>query len=217
MTLAIFDLDNTLIAGDSDHAWGQFMVDKQVVDPAAYKKENDRFYQDYQNGVLDMYAYLEFSIQPLTRIPADQRQALHQEFMSRVIQPMLLPKAEQLLESHRQAGDFLLVITSTNRFIVEPICLLLGVDDLIATEPEVIDGNYTGKICGVPSFQEGKISRLNEWLANRPMDMKGSYFYSDSINDLPLLQKVDHPVAVDPDDALHAEAVKNNWKILSLR
>lgn len=217
MALAIFDLDNTLIAGDSDHSWGQFLVDKKAVDVEAYKRRNDQFYRDYEAGQLDMTAYLEFSLQPLTQLSIDQLADLHREFMREVIQPLMLPKAEQLLASHRNQGDFLLVITSTNRFIVEPICKQLGVDDLIATEPDVEAGRYTGKIKGIPSFQEGKITRLEEWLQNQPEDMDGSYFYSDSINDLPLLLEVDYPVAVDPDEALRAQATQRGWDIISLR
>ena len=217
MALAIFDLDNTLIAGDSDHGWGEFLVAHNAVDPAAYKEQNDQFYRDYEAGNLDMHAYLEFSLQPLTQHSPQVLRELHDDFMTDVIQPMMLPKAVELLNKHRQAGDFLLVITSTNRFIVEPICQQLGVDDLLATEPEIIDGKYTGKISGIPSFQEGKITRLHQWLDDKDISLEGSYFYSDSINDLPLLLEVDKPVVVDPDDALRAEAQQRGWEVISLR
>ena len=217
MSLAIFDLDNTLIAGDSDHGWGEFLVAKQIVDADYYQRMNDQFYRDYQNGELDMLAYLQFALKPLADNTPETLQKLHQQFMEEVIAPIWQPKAEALLQQHRNAGDFLLVITSTNRFIVEPICQQLGVDDLIATEPEKIDGRYTGNIIGVPSYQEGKVTRLNQWLAENNHSMTGACFYSDSINDLPLLRVVDRPVAVDPCDALRAEAERRNWEIISLR
>jgi len=217
MPLAIFDLDNTLIAGDSDHGWGDFLVKEGVVEANYYKRMNDQFYQDYQNGSLDMHAYLQFSLQPLVGKNDEALQALHDKFMHEIIGPMWLPKADTLLEQHRQAGDFLLVITSTNRFVVEPICKKLQVDDVIATEPEQLNNHYTGNIVGVPCFQEGKITHLNQWLEKTGHSLKGASFYSDSINDLPLLQAVDRPVAVDPCDALKAEAENREWEIISLR
>ncbi len=218
MALAIFDLDNTLINGDSDHAWGEFLVSRGMVDADYFKTMNDRFYQDYQNGRLDHGAYLEFALKPLADIAADKLRGLHDDFMTEVISPMLQPKAFALLEKHRRAGDFLLVITSTNRFVVEPICKKLGVDDLIATELETDDnGRYTGRTMGTPSFKEGKITRLREWLDTARLDMGGSSFYSDSINDLPLLLEVDRPIAVDPDEPLKQQALSNGWKIISLR
>lgn len=217
MALAIFDLDNTLIAGDSDHGWGEFLVQRNMVDIKTYQQQNDRFYQDYCEGRLDMDEYLAFSLKPLGEIPIGKLQKLHREFMLRVIEPLLLPKATQLLERHRQAGDYLLVVTSTNRFIVEPICKVLGVDDLIATEPEMIDGKYTGRLSGIASFGKGKVLRLNEWLSRHDRNLSGSFFYSDSINDLPLLLEVENPVAVDPDESLKREATNRSWPIISLR
>ena len=217
MSLAIFDLDNTLIAGDSDHGWGQFLVTHNIVDADYYQRMNDQFYQDYQSGNLDMLAYVKFALQPLNDKSAEQLEQLHQQFMAEVIAPMWLPKAEQLLQQHRDAGDFILIITSTIRFIVEPICEKLGVDDLIATEPEQNNGQYTGNIIGVPSFQEGKITRLNEWLQATGNSTDGASFYSDSINDLPLLEIIDRPVAVDPCDALRKAAENRSWEIISLR
>jgi HAD superfamily hydrolase (TIGR01490 family) len=215
--LAIFDLDNTLINGDSDHSWGQYMVDKQMVDRDHYEAENDRFYQDYERGALDINAYLRFSLEPLTRYSDAELQALHQEFMDSVVAPMRLEKAEALLAKHRADGDFLLIITSTNGFITEPIAKALGVDAILATNAERKNGRYTGELDGVPCYQEGKVTRLNEWLKNWSGDLQGSYFYSDSINDLPLLEVVDKPVAVDPDDALRAIAESKSWPIISLR
>lgn len=217
MALAIFDLDNTLIAGDSDHGWGEFMVEKNLVDAKYYKEMNDKFYADYESGCLDIFAYLEFSLEPLTKIPREKLKRLHQEFMSNVIAPMKLKKAEQLIKAHRDAGDRLLVITSTHRFIVEPICQSLGIDEIIATDLEEIDGKFTGKVSGTPTFKEGKVIRLNQWLIEQGEINKQSYFYSDSINDLPLLLEVANPIAVDPDSALRKEAESRNWKIISLR
>lgn len=217
MTLAIFDLDNTLIAGDSDHSWGQFLVDNKLVDVDAYKEANDRFYQDYERGELDINAYLRFSLQPLMQYSRAELDALHLQFMDEVIAPLRLKKAEQLLAEHRALGHYLLIITSTNGFITEPIARALGVDHILATDAEIIDGNYTGEIAGTPCYQGGKIIRFNQWLAETGQDASGAFFYSDSINDLPLLAEVDIPVAVDPDDALRAEAESRNWKIISLR
>ena len=217
MALAIFDLDNTLIAGDSDHGWGEFLVANNKVDANHYQKMNDQFYADYEAGCLDILAYLEFSLAPLAATSMEELAALHLKFMQQIISPLRLPKAEALIEQHRQAGDRLLVITSTNRFIVEPICQALGIDELLATDPEIIDGRYTGKIVGTPTYQEGKVERLKLWLSENNETLEGSYFYSDSINDLPLLLEVDKPVAVDPDDSLSAEAASRGWDIISLR
>lgn len=217
MALAIFDLDNTLIAGDSDYSWGEFLVAQGKVDSDYYRVMNDRFFADYEAGRLDINAYLQFSLEPLSNITRAELSQLHEKFMAEVISPMMLDKAQGLLEKHRRAGDKLLVITSTNRFIVEPICKALGIDQVIATELEIVDGRYTGNISGVPSYREGKVERLNNWLTANRQDIDGSYFYSDSINDLPLLQKVDYPVAVDPDPQLREQAAARGWQIISLR
>jgi HAD superfamily hydrolase (TIGR01490 family) len=217
MALAIFDLDNTLIGGDSDHSFGEFLIYKGLVDPITFKQANDRFYQDYQAGTLDIFAYAEFALGPVAGKPLDELNALRQEFMASFIQPIELPKAHELVSHHKTAGDDLLVITATNRFVTEPIVKWLGIDELIATDPEMIDGVYTGKVTGTPSFQEGKVTRLNQWLENYHGDLTGAYFYSDSFNDLPLLKKVDNPVAVDPDDTLRKYANENNWPVVSLR
>jgi HAD superfamily hydrolase (TIGR01490 family) len=217
MALAIFDLDNTLIAGDSDYSWGEFLVAQGKVDSDYYRVMNDRFFADYEAGRLDINAYLQFSLEPLSNITRAELSQLHEKFMAEVISPMMLDKAQGLLEKHRRAGDQLLVITSTNRFIVEPICKALGIDQVIATELEIVDGRYTGNISGVASYREGKVERLNNWLTANRQDIDGSYFYSDSINDLPLLQKVDYPVAVDPDPQLREQAAARGWQIISLR
>lgn len=217
MPLALFDLDNTLIAGDSDHGWGEFLVDKKIVDADYYKQMNDQFYQDYQNGQLDMSAYLEFSLAPLGRLSYAELKQLHSQFMVEVIEPLWLTKAETLLQKHRDSGDTLMIITSTNRFVVEPICNKLSVEHLIATELEQQNDQYTGQVSGIPSYKEGKVTRLNQWLEQSDLDMTGSSFYSDSINDLPLLEIVDHPVAVDPCPQLEEVALQRDWDIISLR
>lgn len=217
MALAIFDLDNTLIAGDSDHSWGVFLVEKNLVDAETYRLANDRFYADYKNGCLDIRAYLKFSLAPLTRHSAEQLAALHSEFMEQHIEPLMLPKAAELLRQHRDRGDHLLIITATNGFVTRPIAKRLGVDDILATDPEFIDGRYTGDFVGTPCFQAGKITHLHEWLKTNEHSLEGAYFYSDSINDLPLLEQVDNPVAVDPDDRLAAIAEQRGWKVISLR
>ncbi|MDB6063488.1 MAG: HAD-superfamily subfamily hydrolase [Verrucomicrobiaceae bacterium] len=217
MALAIFDLDNTLLDGDSDHAWGEFLVRKGIVDGAEYRAANDRFYREYQNGTLDIHSYLSFALQPLTRHSADELRELHAEFMRTMIAPMRLPKADALLAEHRARGDFLLIITATNAFITRPIADSLGVDAILATEPEVIGGRHTGNIVGSACFREGKVTCLDEWLQAHPYDLRDASFYSDSQNDLPLLNKVGKPVAVDPDDMLRAAAIENGWPVISLR
>jgi HAD superfamily hydrolase (TIGR01490 family) len=217
LALAIFDLDNTLIAGDSDHLWGEFLVEKALVDADYFKARNDAFYQDYVNGTLDMTAYLDFSLAPLAEHGKDKLNILHEEFMTGYIQPIMLNKARMLLNQHRAKDDTLLIITATNRFVTAPIAKTLGVDHLLAIELEEKDGRYTGKVSGVPSYREGKITRLNAWLKNQDCSMEGAYFYSDSHNDLPLLETVAQPIAVDPDEKLADIAKRRGWKIISLR
>ncbi len=217
MTLAIFDLDNTLIAGDSDHAWGQFLADKGIVDADLYQKANDQFYQDYLNGNLDMTRYLEFSLAPLAANPMESLVKWRAQFVTERIQPLMLEKAQELVSSHKQQGHFILIITATNRFVTEPIAEELGVDHLIATDPELINNAYTGAISGIPSFKEGKVIRLKNWMKENDYTLDGSYFYSDSHNDIPLLEIVDIPIAVDPDSTLETHARKNNWQVISLR
>ncbi|MDQ7727249.1 HAD family hydrolase [Halomonas sp. SpR8] len=217
MSLAIFDLDNTLLSIDSDHAWGEFLLEQGAVDPIAYREANERFMADYNAGTLDMAAFLEMALKPLADNSPEQLSAWHQQFMASKIEPSILPKAEELLGRHRTQGDTLLIITATNRFITAPIAERLGVDNLIAVNPEVREGRYTGRVSGIPSYREGKVTRLNEWLEQQDLSMDGAWFYSDSHNDLPLLEKVDHPVAVDPDDTLRQVAEERHWRIMSLR
>ncbi|ARU54864.1 MAG: HAD-IB family hydrolase [Pseudomonadales bacterium] len=217
MALAIFDLDNTLIAGDSDHAWGQFLVEEGIVDAITFKRANDQFYQDYLDGCLDMDKYLEFSLAPLAQFSESTLLAWREQFIEQKIQPMILEKALELLAEHRQKQDKLLIITATNEFVTEPIAKILDIPHLIATVPEKIDNCYTGRATGVPSFQSGKVERLNAWLESENETLAGSSFYSDSHNDLPLLNVVEYPVAVDPDVTLRNHAETNNWKVISLR
>lgn len=217
MALAIFDLDNTLIAGDSDYLWGQFLVEKGVVDAASYEKANDQFYLDYKNGVLDIMEYQRFSLKPLSKQPMDVLNDWHAEFMASHIAPIIQDKAQALVDEHKAKGDTLLIITATNSFVTRPIGQVYGIEQLIGTDPEIQDNRFTGEVDGIPSFQDGKVKRLETWLAENNHDLKGSYFYSDSRNDLPLLEIVDNPVVVDGDDVLLAHAKENNWPSISLR
>ena len=216
MALAIFDLDNTLINGDSDHSWGEFLLARKLVDEQAYRRQNDQFYQDYQSASLDIDAYLRFAIQPLTQYSPSDLAQLHKDFMREYIEPIMLPKAKQLLTEHRERGDYLLIITATNGFITRPIAAHLEVDEILATDPELKNGRYTGGYLGTPCFGAGKVTNLKLWLDKHNQDLDGSYFYSDSINDLPLLEQVPHPVAVNPDARLAAVARERNWPILDL-
>ncbi|MGF2736603.1 HAD family hydrolase [Marinobacter sp. DUT-1] len=217
MTLALFDLDNTLLAGDSDHAWGEFLVEEGLVDAEEYRKANDRFYEEYLNGELDIFHYLRFALQPLARHEMDELLAWREAFLEKKVRPMMQDKARELLDQHRQQGHTLMIITATNRFVTEPIADLLGVEHLIATEPELVNGRYTGEVAGVPSFQDGKVTRLNDWLDHHRRTLEGAWFYSDSHNDVPLLKQVENPVAVDPDPRLEALAKESGWPVISLR
>lgn len=217
MSLAIFDLDNTLLGGDSDHAWGEFLCEKGIVDSDEYSRANDYFYEQYKNGGLDIFEFLEFALKPLAQLDREQLNELHNQFMQEKIAPIMLPKAKELLENHRKQGDYLLIITATNRFVTGPIADALGVDEIIATDPEEVDGQYTGKVAGIPCFQDGKVTRLNAWLESNEHSLEESYFYSDSHNDLPLLERVTYPVAVNPDETLEAHANEKLWPVLDLR
>ena len=217
MNLAIFDLDNTLLAGDSDYLWGQFLVENGLVDGEFYQRENQRFYDEYKSGNLDIFEFLRFSLQPLADNDLDQLLKLRTQFIAEVIQPLILPAAQQLLQKHRDQGHVLLIITATNYFVTAPIAETLGVENLIATDPEIINDRYTGKVSGIPSFREGKVKRLEAWLKQNGYNLASSWFYSDSHNDLPLLEIVTHPVAVDADDTLKQHAGTKGWPNISLR
>ncbi|TWE06864.1 HAD superfamily hydrolase (TIGR01490 family) [Pseudomonas sp. AG1028] len=217
MRLALFDLDNTLLGGDSDHAWGDWLCERGILDGATYKARNDAFYQDYLAGCLNITDYLNFTLAIFGRTEMAQLDAWHREFMTECIEPIILPKALALLDKHRAAGDKLVIITATNRFVTAPIAERLGVDTLLATECEMVDGRYTGRTTDVPCFKEGKVTRLNRWMQENGFTLDGATFYSDSMNDLPLLEQVSYPVAVDPDPNLLAEAQKRGWPVMSLR
>lgn len=217
MSLAIFDLDNTLIAGDSDYLWGQFLVDEGIVDAAEYEAANAKFYEDYKLGTLDIAAFLAFSLKPLAEHEPERLYRWRDRFVAERIAPLLLEPARQLISQHQAKGDTLLVITATNRFVSEPIVQGYGIAHLLATEPELLGGRYTGRFVGIPCFQEGKVKQLQAWLAKTGENLAGSWFYSDSHNDLPLLQQVANPVAVDPDAKLAAFAEVQGWPVISLR
>lgn len=217
MALALFDLDNTLLAGDSDYLWGVFLTEQGIVDRETYERENQRFYEDYKRGSLDIYAFQAFSQQPLVVNDTEKMLALRERFVEEKIRPIMSPASFELIEKHRQQGDTLVVITATNSFVTRPIVSAFGIEHLLATEPEVIDGKYTGRIAGIPCFQKGKVERLAIWMQEHQMSMDGSWFYSDSHNDLPLLKEVDHPVAVDADEQLLNYAREQGWQIMSLR
>ena len=220
MNLALFDLDNTLLAGDSDFQWGQFLMEEGLLDRETHQAQNLQYYEDYKVGKLDIYAFLEFQLKPLTRYSRVQLDKLHERYMELKVRPMMTAKSIALVEKHRENGDLLLIITATNGFVTSPIAKAFGIANLIATTPEEINGEFTGRVMGVPSFQKGKVTRLNEWLAARGQaltDFETSWFYSDSHNDLPLMELVDRPVAVDPDVILCTHAAEQSWPVISLR
>ena len=217
MRLAIFDLDHTLLAGDSDHLWGEFMIEHGLVEREHHKRQNDKFYEDYKAGTLDIAAYTRFAVEPLVRLGTGKLLPLRERFIREIIEPIVAPAAPALLERHRIQGDVLLIITATNRFITEPIAQMLDVDELLATDPEVVDGRYTGGISGIATYREGKVARLQQWRAQQAEQYTHLTFYSDSHNDLALLREVDQPVAVDPDGELRAEATQRRWPIITLR
>ena len=217
MTLAIFDLDHTLLDGDSDYLWGEYMVENRIVDKTAYRQRNRLFYEEYQRGKLDNESYLAFALEPLTHHPIEKLHAWREDYIDNWIKPIIAPGAARLLARHREQGHELLIISATNLFITEPIAALLEVPTILSTEPEIIGNRYSGRYLGTPTYQEGKVTVLREWLHSSGHDLDGSYFYSDSINDLALLEQVENPVAVHPDDELKAIAESRGWKIIDLR
>lgn len=220
MNLTLFDLDNTLLKGDSDFEWSQFLISIGVLDRELFEAKNLEFYEQYKAGTLDIHAFLDFQLKPLSRHSRKTLDEWHRQFMQVKVMPMISQAARDLVEKHRQADDVCVIITATNSFVTAPIAREFGVDNLIATEPEQHDGEFTGSVAGVPSFREGKITRLNKWLSRNGWTLDSfadTVFYSDSLNDLPLLNLVKHPVAVDPDATLRAHADKNGWPIISLR
>ena len=219
MRLALFDLDNTLLAGDSDYEWGQFLVDHGVLEREVYEAQNRTYYEQYVAGTLDIHEYLGFALRPLAEHAAGDLERWHAEFMRLRIRPMITPAARALVRRHLDAGDLCAVVTATNSFVTAPIAREFGIAELIATEPEQRNGEFSGSVTGIPCFREGKVARLEEWLTGRGASLASfseSWFYSDSLNDLPLLERVTHPVAVDPDPTLRAHAQRSGWPIISL-
>ncbi len=221
--LALFDLDHTLLPCDSDYEWGQFLARIGVVNSEYYAKQNERFYQDYKEGKLDIHEFLRFALKPLSEHPRAQLKEWHDAFMNEVINGQLRQQAMKLVKRHQDAGDLCCVVTATNSFVTRPIVESFGIEHLIATEPATVENNplanFTGEVRGRPNFREGKIQNLHEWLASQKLSLdtlSRSYFYSDSMNDLPLLEKVSNPIATNPDDRLRHEAIKRNWPILEL-
>jgi HAD superfamily hydrolase (TIGR01490 family) len=215
--LALFDLDNTLLAGDSDFEWAQFLIEQGVLDREVYEARNRHFYEQYKAGTLDIHEFLDFQLKPLARHPRSVLDSWHREFMRRKILPIVRDSARALVERHR--ADLCAIVTATNSFVTAPIARAFGIEHLIATEPEHRDGEFTGRVCGAPCFREGKIVRVERWLEERGLTFdafESSSFYSDSLNDLPLLERVTHPVAVDPDDTLRAHALRNGWPVITL-
>lgn len=220
MKLVLFDLDNTLLAGDSDFEWAQFLIERGVLDRELYAARNQAFYEQYKAGTLDIHEFLDFQLKPLSRHPRVQLDAWHADYMQQKILPMMTPAAKDLVRRELADAALAAIVTATNSFVTAPIARAFGIPHLIATEPEQVNGDYTGRVAGVPSFREGKIVRLHEWLGSlgKTLDeFDQSWFYSDSLNDLPLLDLVTHPVAVDPDATLHQHAMQHGWPVISLR
>ena len=217
MGIALFDLDNTLIAGDSDYLWGCFLVEQGIVDGVAYEHANRRFYDQYKIGELDIFEFLDFQLRPLAEHDPAQLERWRAQYIEEKIVPILLPKARELIDRHRTSGDTLAIITATNRFITAPIAGLYGIEHLLATEPQQREGRYTGKVVGTPCFQDGKVTVLESWLKDSGHTLDDSWFYSDSHNDLPLLNRVRRPHAVDPDEILEMHARQQGWPVISLR
>ena len=217
MSLSIFDLDNTLLDGDSDYLWGQFLVERGIVDGATYEARNQEFYDQYKAGTLDIFEFLEFSLQPLRENPTEKLFAWREDFLREKIRPIILAKGRALIRHHRDQGNTLMIITATNSFVTAPIAAELGIEHLLATDPEFVSGRYTGRVSGIPCFREGKVQRLENWMQQHQQDLSNSWFYSDSHNDLPLLQRVTHPVATDPDNTLREHSLSHGWQIISLR
>ncbi len=220
MKLALFDLDNTLLTGDSDFEWAQFLIELGVIDRELYEAKNQHFYEQYKAGTLDIHEFLDFQLKPLSRHARHVLDGWHDEFMRSKVSGMIGKPAQVLVERHRTAGDICVIITATNSFVTAPIARVFGVEHLIATEPEQINGEFTGRVAGTPSFREGKIARLESWMGERGWSWNSfsdTTFYSDSLNDLPLLSRVKRPVAVDPDATLRAHAEQHDWRIISLR
>ena len=219
MNLALFDLDNTLLRGDSDYNWSKFLIKKNLLDKNLHEKQNEIFYQQYQNGTLDIYEFCEFQFRPLKENKRQDLDLIRQEYVEEIIKPLVSNKSIDLVKSHLRQNDLCIIITATNSYITKPIADLFDIDNLIGTIPEEIGGQFTGKVEGLPSFQFGKVTRLENWLAKKELSIESfdkSYFYSDSHNDLPLMKKVTNPICVNPDDKLKNEAHRLLWETISL-
>ncbi len=218
--IALFDLDNTLLSGDSDYEWAQFLIERGVLERSEYESRNDHFFRQYKEGRLDIHEFLDFQLAPLAHHPRDELDRWHADFMRDRIRPIVRAKGRDLVRRHVGQGDLCAIVTSTNAFITAPIARELGIDHLLATELEERGGRFTGRPSGTPSFRMGKVTRLAEWLGGRGQTLASfseSWFYSDSHNDLPLLERVTRPVAVDPDDVLRGEALARGWQVISLQ
>jgi HAD superfamily hydrolase (TIGR01490 family) len=220
MKLALFDLDNTLLNGDSDFEWSQFLIRIGILDRELFEVKNQAFYDQYKAGTLDIHEFLDFQLKPLSRHSRKTLNEWHDQFMCESVLPMVTQKARDLVRRHLDAGDLCVIITATNSFVTGPIAREFGIEHLIATEPEQREGEFTGRVADVPCFREGKITRLNNWLGQRGWTLESfedSTFYSDSLNDLPLMKLVRHPVAANPDETLRGHAQQHGWRIISLR
>ena len=220
MNLALFDLDNTLLAGDSDFEWAQFLISKGVLDREVYEARNQTFYNQYKAGTLDIFEFLDFQLKPLARHSRAQLDAWHREFLDSRIRPMMTPQSQALVKEHLASGAVVAIVTATNSFVTGPIARAFGIPHLVATVPAQENGAFTGKPRGTPAFKAGKIERVEAWLESLGLCWESfdkSSFYSDSHNDLPLMKKVNNPVAVDPDDTLRAHATAQGWPVISLR
>lgn len=217
MALALFDLDNTLLAGDSDYEWGQYLVKHNIVDTKIYEKANKHFYEQYKQGSLNIFEFVRFAFRPLAEHSMEQLLIWRDSFLEEHIRPIMLEAGQERVNWHKEQGDIPVIITATNSFVTRPIADAFGIDTLLATEPELVNGQYTGELLGTPCFQDGKVTRLLDWIQSEGHSLDNSWFYSDSHNDLPLLKQVTHPVAVDADDKLHKFAVENRWKTRSFR
>lgn len=211
MKLALFDLDHTLLNTDSDHAWGEFLIQEGLVDPVHHQKMNDAFYEDYKAGQLDPIAYNEFVFEFLTKHSDDELCVLHQRFMQNVIAPQMRPQGAKAIQAHVSLGHTVVGITATSDFITTPIFNAFGITHVIATRAEYVDGRYTGKVAGVPCYQEGKLTRLEQWLNGQ--EVTESWAYSDSMNDRFLLEYATHAIAVNPDDKLKQLALEKHWEL----
>ncbi len=220
MDLILFDLDNTLLAGDSDFEWAQYLISRGVLDRELYEARNEAFYEQYKAGTLDIHAFLDFQLKPLSRHARSELDAWHADFMATRILPIISAAARLLVRQSLDSDALVAIVTATNSFVTAPIAREFGVTHLVATEPEQRAGAFTGRVAGTPCFREGKIERVEAWLAQLGHTWRSfaaSRFYSDSLNDLPLLGRVSDPVAVDPDPTLASHARQHGWPVISLR